>query len=173
MKLWRLFKTGAFWAGDIEWYIESVESLYNVEAIWRFWVHIAEPSLTVHLTINKLRVRRLFPCMWNRGDCSVYHISMLIFSSSFLILVILCMRKLLDELINIKQWEKSPSYKLSKEKLKNVIGETIEIKGFFTQTMCFGGLSFYIVLFLFVFIPLSSAKRGRSSIKLYYRESHF
>ena len=67
---------------------------------------------------------------------------MLIFSSSFLILFILCMKKLLDELINIKQLEKSLSYKLSKEKLNNVIGESIEFKGCFTQTMCFGGYHF-------------------------------
>lgn len=88
---------------------------------------------------------------------------MLIFSFSFLILFILCMKKLLYELINIKQLEKSLSYKLSKEKLKNVIGETIEFKGCFTQTMCFGGLSFYIFLFLFV---LTSVQQRQAEIAL-------
>lgn len=80
------------------------------------------------------------------------------------------MRKLLDELINIKQWEKSLSYKLSKEKLKDVI-ETIQIKAS-SPKLCVLG-----VIILYIFIPLcfdlSSAKTGRNSIKLYYWESNF
>lgn len=48
------FKVEHFKLRDIEWFIDSLKTLYNVVIIWGLRLHVTEPPLTVYVTVDNL-----------------------------------------------------------------------------------------------------------------------